>query len=303
MAACTVRDCGPRDGLQPLAPLAPGVRAELARRLVASGVAHVEVASFVRPEAVPAMAGGDEVLAELGPGTAWWVLVPNARGAELAAAAGAEQLTVTVSASEGYSRKNTRRSIAESLAEFDRIRSRVPTATLDAVISCCFGSPFDVITPGAVAGLVVSLRAAGADRITLADTTGTASPARIERVLDLAGTDLGLHLHDSRGTALVNAYAAWLAGVTRFDTSIGGLGGSPFAPGAGGNLATEELVLLLEELGASTGIDLLDLLVTGRWLASRIGAPLPSRVAAAGRLDDWSATPATPATPTGPASP
>lgn len=256
---------------------------------MASGVEHVEVASFVSPEAVPAMAGGDEVLAELGPGTAWWVLVPNTRGAELAVAAGAGQLTVTVSASEGYSRKNTRRSIAESLVEFDRIRSRVPTASLDAVVSCCFGSPFEVITPGAVAALVASLRSAGADLITLADTTGTASPARIERVLDLAGTDLGLHLHDSRGTALVNAYAAWLAGVTRFDTSIGGLGGSPFAPGAGGNLGTEDLVLLLEDLGVRTGIDLLGLLETDRWLAAQIGTALPSRVAAAGRLDDWSA--------------
>lgn len=138
-----------------------------------------------------------------------------------------------------------------------------------------------------MATLVGQLVTAGADLVTLADTTGTATPTRIADVLELVGVAHGLHLHDSRGTALVNAYAAWQTGVRRFDTSIGGLGGSPFAPGAGGNLASEDLVLLLEDLGVGTGIDLGALLETGRWLGGVLGRDLPSRVAAAGPLDRW----------------
>jgi hydroxymethylglutaryl-CoA lyase len=249
-------------------------------------VTSVEIASFVSPKAVPAMADAAAVLDELGPDDACWVLVPNRRGAELAIEAGATQLTVTVSASEGYSLKNTNRTIAASLSAFDEIRAVAPSATLDVVISCCFGSPFEPVSPSTVATLVHQLLDAGADQCTLADTTGTATPARLLDVLALVGTDHGLHLHDSRGTALVNAYAGYEAGVRRFDTSVGGLGGSPFAPGAGGNLATEDLVLLMDDLGVVTGIDLEALLEVSRWLAGVLALTMPSRVTAAGPLDE-----------------
>jgi len=285
MPNLVIRDCGPRDGLQPLAPIDASLRAELATRLLSAGLSQVEVAAFVSPKAVPSMAGAADVIAALGDDPRLWGLVPNVRGAELALGSGLRQLTVTVSASETYSIKNIQMSTAESLEEFGRIRAIASDATLDVVVSCCFGSPFETIAPSLVAELVGVLRETGADQITLADTTGTATPARLGPVLDRVGTDVGLHLHDTRGTALTNAFAAHGMGVRRFDTSLGGLGGSPFAPGAGGNLATEDLVLLFEDLGISTGIDLDALLETGRWLAEVLGHPLPSRVSAAGPLN------------------
>jgi hydroxymethylglutaryl-CoA lyase len=157
---------------------------------------------------------------------------------------------------------------------------------LDAVISCCFGSPFagEEITADAVAGLVVRARDAGVDEVTLADTTGMATPRRIDDVVGAAGNDVGLHLHDTRGTALLNAWTAIDLGVDRFDTALGGLGGSPFAPTAGGNLATEDLVMVLRDVGVETGIDLDALLDAGPLLADLIGHDVPSRVMAAGSI-------------------
>ena len=247
----------------------------------------VEVVSFVSPTAVPAMASPTEVLDALGTpfDATRWALVPNVRGAELALGAGVDHLTVTLSASEGYSIKNTKMSTDEALEQLAALRALAEGAVVDAVVSCCFGSPFEPIDPGSVAELVATIRSLGVDQVTLADTTGTATPARVEAVLDGTGTEVGVHLHDTRGTALTNAYAAYLAGVRRFDTALGGLGGSPFAPGAGGNLATEDLVAVLEDLGVSTGIDLAGLLETGRWLAGELDLVLPSRMAAAGPLD------------------
>jgi hydroxymethylglutaryl-CoA lyase len=290
MAQIDIRDCGPRDGLQPMDPVRPALRTELAVRLAHAGVNEVEVGAFVSPKAVPAMAGADEVVAELGctpHDRRWWALVPNVRGARAAEDAGIGQLTVTISASDGYSRRNVGMGTEEAFNEFQAIRASVPTATLDAVVSCCFGSPFEVMTPGVVAELVSSLRLAGADRVTLADTTGTATPARIADVVADVGVDVGLHLHDTRGTALTNLYAAFCNGVRRFDTSLGGLGGSPFAPGSGGNVATEDVVLLMEDLGVATGIDLEELVAVSHWLSDRIGHPMRSRVAAAGPLSPW----------------
>ena len=284
-----IRDCGPRDGLQPLPPVDPALRSALANRLVASGIGEVEAVSFVSPKAVPAMANPNAVLHDLSPEAkeeaTCWALVPNVRGAELAIEAGVRHITVTLSASEGYSLKNTNMPTAEALAQLTHIRALSSDVVFDAVLSCCFGSPFETITPTHVSRLVHEVRNLGIDQVTLADTTGTASPARIQEVLDLTGVDVGIHLHDTRGTALANAYAAFLAGVRRFDTSIGGLGGSPFAPGAGGNLATEDLVLFMEDLGATTGVNLDELLATCAWLSSELHLTLPSRVSAAGKLD------------------
>jgi hydroxymethylglutaryl-CoA lyase len=287
-ADVVVRDCGPRDGLQSEAPVPPVARAELAARLARAGLSEVEVAAFVSPKAVPAMAGATEVLEALGVGsaTAWWVLVPNRRGAELATEAGAASISFTLSASPAYGAKNTGLDLDGSLRELEGVRSVAPAARLDAVISCCFGSPFEDehITPSDVAAVADRVRAVGADRVTLADTTGAATPRRVAAVVGEVGGDVGLHLHDTRGTALANALAGLEAGVRRFDTAVGGLGGSPFAPGAGGNLATEDLVLVLDDLGWNTGIDLAALLEASAYVASLIGRAVPSRVAAAGPL-------------------
>ena len=299
MATIEVRDVGPRDGLQSEAPVDPSQRAALALALATAGLAHVEVASFVSSKAVPAMAGGAEVVAALPAlaGVTWWALVPNPKGAEMALTAGVEHITVTISASEGYSCKNVGRTTVEAIDGLADIAAVVgDRAALDVVVSCAFGSPFDdVVDPEPTRAIVHRTLSVMPDaRITLADTTGTATPRRIVEVLDrlpvAAHRDLGLHLHDTRGTALANALAAIGLGITRFDTATGGLGGSPFAPGAGGNLATEDLVLMLDDLGHHTGIDLERVLAIARDLPDLVGHPMPSRVSSAGPLPAFDGT-------------
>jgi hydroxymethylglutaryl-CoA lyase len=292
----TIRDVMPRDGLQAETPLPAATRRDLAIALSDAGLAHVEAASFVSPKAVPSMAGGDEVFSRLPKRqTVWWALVPNAHGASAALDAGVTSITVTVSASTAYSEKNVRRSTAAAIAGLADIAAVTGRdgVDVDIVVSCAFGSPFDDVTsPAPVVAVVEGAQHAmpGA-RITLADTTGAATPRRIAEVLaalpDSAGVDLGLHLHDTRGTALANALWALERGIRRFDTATGGLGGSPFAPGAGGNLATEDLVLVLDDLGMSTGIDLDRILRIARSLPGLIGHGVPSRTSAAGTLPKY----------------
>lgn len=285
-ARVRIREVGPRDGLQPEEPVGVGPRAALVERLVAAGVTMVEAVAFVSPKAVPAMAGAAAVMARLQrmPGVHYGALVPNVRGAELAAAAGVDGLSLTVSASEGYSQRNVRMSVAESMAQVAAVRAAVGEGLpLDVVLSCAFGSPYEGdIAPSTVAGLGAQALAEGATSVTYADTTGMGTPRRVAELVALTGPNIGLHLHDTRGTALVNAYAALQLGVARFDTAIGGLGGSPFASGAGGNLATEDLVHLCDDLGIDTGIDLALLLGASARVARLVGRAVPSRVAAAG---------------------
>lgn len=279
-----VRDVGPRDGLQAEAPVAVGDRVRLISALVAAGVRRIEACSFVSPKAVPAMAGAAEVMAAVprDEGVTYTALVPNLRGAELALASSVDELTVTVSASETYNQKNVRMSIDESLAAVGDICAAADVP-VDAVVSCAFGAPYEGDIPVRdVVSLCERLRAVGASAITLADTTGMATPVQLSAVVDALGPDVGLHLHETRGTGLLNAYAALSLGVRRFDTSVGGLGGSPFAAGAAGNLATEALVYLLDEMGLSTGISLAGLLSAASFVASLVDHPLPSAVAAAG---------------------
>ena len=291
-----IRDVGPRDGLQSETPVPSARRAQLATALATAGLRDVEAASFVSPKAVPSMADAGAVVSELATtdGVTWWALVPNARGVELARAAGVDHLTVTISASEGYSIKNVGRSTDDAIASLSEIASAAEgVAAIDVIVSCAFGSPFhDVTDPSPTAAIVERALDVMPDAlITLADTTGTATPRRIAEVVEALpasiGADLGLHLHDTRGTALANALAAVDRGITRFDTAVGGLGGSPFAPGAGGNLATEDLVLMLHDLGLDTGIDLDALLEIAGGLAELVGHEVPSRVSAAGRLPEF----------------
>ncbi len=320
-AAVTIRDVGPRDGLQPEEPVPVEERIRLVEALVDAGLRRVEVAAFVSPKAVPAMAGAAEVVTGLGrrPGVTYAALVPNARGAEMALATErVDELTVTISASETYNQRNVRMSADESVVAIEAIVGLARQAgprhgtldgvpvdgvPVDAVISCAFGSPYEgEILPADVVALARRLAGAGVAALTFADTTGMATPRRIadlvvalDGALSLDGGHLvhggtaladlggiGLHLHDTRGTALVNAYAALALGVTRFDTAVGGLGGSPFAHGAGGNLATEELVALLDDLGVATGIDVDRLVDTALLVEGLVGRPVPSGVAHAG---------------------
>ncbi|HEX3540693.1 MAG TPA: hydroxymethylglutaryl-CoA lyase [Acidimicrobiales bacterium] len=277
-----IREVGPRDGLQGERPVAAADRAALVDALAAAGLTDIEAVAFVSPRVVPAMADAGTVLEKVvrRPGVRYWALVPNVRGAELALAAGVDGLTVTASASEAYSRKNVAMSIDESVAEAGRVVALAGRVPVDVVISCAFGSPFgENIAPRAVAVLAARSLDGGAAEVTLADTTGMASPRSIDAVLAETGSDVGLHLHDTRGTALVNAFAALQRGVNRFDCAVGGLGGSPFAPGAGGNLATEDLVHLLDDLEVATGVDLAALLAASRLVAGLVGHDVPSRVA------------------------
>jgi hydroxymethylglutaryl-CoA lyase len=285
-SSITIREVGPRDGLQPEEPLPVVTRVRLVTALIDAGVSIIEVAAFVSPKAIPAMAGAAEVIAALprSPAVRHVALVPNVKGAELAAEAGVDALTLTVSASEGYSQRNVHMTVDESLAQVGAIRAAIgDDLPIDTVVSCSFGSPYEGdLPPGAVASLGRRAMETGSTSVTYADTTGMATPRRVTDLLAETGTDVGLHLHDTRGTALVNAYAALEAGVTRFDTAVGGLGGSPFAEGAGGNLATEDLVHLCDDLGVTTGIDLEALLSISSQVAGVVGHPVPSRIAAAG---------------------
>jgi hydroxymethylglutaryl-CoA lyase len=280
--AITIREVGPRDGLQGEAPTTISDRLTLIGRLADAGLRSIEAAAFVSPNAVPAMTGAGQVIAGL-PDVAdmmWWALVPNRKGAELARGVGVQHLTVTVSASEAYSQRNVRRSVEESMEEVQAIAAE--GLDVDVVISCAFGSPYEGdIAPATVAALAERCRQLRT-AVTLADTTGMATPRRLAEIVDACGSDVGLHFHDTRGTALVNAYAAMQLGITRFDTSIGGLGGSPFAAGAQGNLPTEELVYLCDDLGVDTGVSLDRLLRASKFLETMVGRTPPSRVAAAG---------------------
>jgi hydroxymethylglutaryl-CoA lyase len=284
-AAVVIRDVGPRDGLQPEAPVSVEDRVRLVEALVGAGVTRIEAAAFVSPKAVPAMAGAAEVLGAVprSAGVRYSALVPNVRGAELALECDVDELTVTASMSETYSQRNVRMSIDESAKAVAGICAAAGDVPVDAVLSCSFGSPYEgEVSPAEVAALAERLRDSGCAAITCADTTGMATPRRIADVIDAVGTDIGLHLHETRGTALVCAYAALQLGVTRFDTSVGGLGGSPFAAGAAGNLATEELVALLDDLGVATGIGVEGLIAAAHLAGELVGRDVPSRVAAAG---------------------
>lgn len=284
-SSVAIREVGPRDGLQGEAPVSPVRRAKLVAALARAGAREIEVAAFVSPRAVPAMAGAAEVMALSAgiEGLRRVALVPNARGAADAVAADADALTSTISASPAYNERNVGMSIAESLQELKGIVAAKEEVgiELDVVISCSFGSPYEGdIDPQAIGSLADACRATGADRITLADTTGMATPRRIDAAIDLVGPDVGLHLHETRGTGLVNAYAGLLRGVTRFDTSIGGLGGSPFADGAAGNLATEGLVAVLADLDVESGFDLSGLREALEVVRGLVYRDLPSPVAA-----------------------
>ncbi|MBA2327406.1 MAG: hydroxymethylglutaryl-CoA lyase [Actinobacteria bacterium] len=289
-----VREVGPRDGLQNEDPIPVDDRVRLVDALSGTGLSRIEAASFVRPEAIPAMAGAEEVMARIDrrPGVVYSALVPNARGAERALAADADELQVVVSASETHNRKNVRRSVDESITGVGEVVGLVGhegDRPVEAIVSTAFGCPYEGdLDPAGVAAVTLRLIEQGVDRCSFGDTTGMATPRRVDELLDaledvgLVATDVGLHLHNTRGTGLANVLAALERGVTRFDASIGGLGGCPYAPGATGNIVTEDLVHMLADMGVDTGVDL-DALVAAAHLAQDlVGRELPGQVMRAG---------------------
>ena len=285
-AAVTICDVGPRDGLQnEEQTLEPSVRAELVNRLAAAGLPKVEAVSFVSPERVPQMAGADEVVAGIDrrDGVAYSGLVLNEKGYERFARTGLDELHFTLAATEAFNRRNANRSVDESVEELARIRTDSPVSVS---ISVSFGCPFEgEVDPQDVLRLAERVTEAGADEVLFADTIGVGVPRQVRELLGGAsglGVPVGLHLHDTRNTALANAYVGLEAGATVFEASVGGLGGCPFAPRATGNVATEDLVYLFHGEGLETGIDLDALVGVAEWLEGVLGRPLPGRVYRAG---------------------
>lgn len=285
----TVCDVGPRDGLQnEKAVLPPAVRAELVRRLATARLPRVEAVSFVRDDRVAQMAGAEEVVAGIGEhdGTELSGLVLNERGYERFRATGLDRVNVTLAATESFNQRNGNASLAEAT---ERVRAILTAADepTTATISVAFGCPFEgVVDEGAVLELAASL---DADEVVFADTIGVATPRQARRLIERAGKlgrPVGFHGHNTRNTGYACAWAAVEAGATVLDASVGGLGGCPFSPRATGNIATEDLVYMLENDGVETGVDLDALIATAQWLEGVLDRELPGQLYRAGAFPE-----------------
>ena len=289
-----IYEVGPRDGLQAEATLV-STDAKLAfiGMLADSGLHEIETTSLVSPKAIPQMADADELLSRLDrrAGVRYPVLVPNARGLERAIAAGVDAICLVTAATDSYVQHNIGMSIDESLAVFEPIavEARRRGWWIRAYVSTAFGCPYEgQVDERAVVSVAERLLRLGVDELSISDTLGVAAPVDVTRVLTALadggiGADLvALHLHDTRGTALANVMAAMELGVRSFDSSAGGTGGSPYAPGSAGNLATEDLVYLLDRQGVRSGVDLKGVLAAARFIASQLGGEVGSKVGRAG---------------------
>jgi hydroxymethylglutaryl-CoA lyase len=281
-------EVGPRDGLQnESVPIPTETKLAFIRALVKAGLTEIEATSFVHPRAVPQLADAREVVAGLpaGTGVRFSALVPNEKGLDNAIESGIERVAVFTAASDAFTKHNIRMTIAESIVLYERMIPRALEAglTVRGYISTSFVCPFEGdIDPQRVLEITKQLLEMGADAVAISDTIGAAAPNDIERVVGLllehvAGERLALHLHDTYGTALANVYAGLQLGITTFDASAGGLGGCPYAPGAAGNLATEDLVYLLDRLGIETGVDLGAIFRASRIIAGELGRDLPGK--------------------------
>ena len=297
-ARVDIREVGPRDGLQIEAPIGTDDKLRLIRALVATGVRRIEATAFVSPRAVPAMADAELVAQYVQsiPGVEWSGLVASPNGAKRAIATGLRTIEYVVSASDGHSRANARRSTQEAVDAVADVAALVHDAggRLEVIIAVSWDCPFDGPTdPDRTASIAARALELGADRLCFGDTIGTTTPVRVWRLFDAVraaigggpGVDpvpLGAHFHNTRGTGIASAFAAVQAGVTQLDASVGGLGGCPFAPGASGNIATEELVYLLDDAGITTGVDLNRVLEASAIAAELVGHPLESNLFRAG---------------------
>jgi hydroxymethylglutaryl-CoA lyase len=288
----SVREVGPRDGLQNEDPVPTWAKIELIDRLSGTGVERIEAVSFVHPKAIPQMADADAVWQGIrrAPSVRYSALVPNLRGAVRALDSGLTEIEAVVSASDTHNRKNVNRSTAESLDDIAQIIALAHErgATCQVIVSTAWGCPYEGDVPvERVVATASRAVADGADTISFGDTTGMATPGRVQRLVgefrsQHPAAGLNLHFHNTRGTGLANVLAALQLGVADFDASVGGLGGCPYAPGATGNIATEELVHMVEDMGVDTGIDLTALIDAAADAERIIGRQLPSQVLRAG---------------------
>ncbi|MDE1180294.1 hydroxymethylglutaryl-CoA lyase [Paraburkholderia sp.] len=305
--ALLVQEVSPRDGLQ-IEPtwVETADKIALIDQLSTFGFSRIEAGSFVSPKAIPALRDGEAVFQQIArdPGVIYVALVPNLKGAERALASRADELNLVMSASQTHNRANMRMSCEASLAAFGDIVRHVhagdsthdgavaKSVTLNASVATAFGCPFEgAIEEDRVIAIVDAYLETGIQGITLADTTGMANPRQVARLVRrtlerLPSNALTLHFHNTRGLGLANVLAAYEAGARRFDAALGGLGGCPFAPGASGNICTEDLVNLCDEMGIPTGIDLARLIALSRTLPALLGHELPSQIAKAGRNAD-----------------
>ena len=285
-------EVGPRDGLQNEAtPVSTAVKVELIHRLQDAGLSVIETTAFVSPKWVPQMADNAQVMAGIRrkEGVAYPVLVPNRKGLDAAIAAGAEEVVVFGAATESFSRRNTNCSIAEGLARFAEVctAARAHGLKVRGDISVCLGCPYEgEVEAAAVVNVARELDAMGCYEITIADTIGVGTPGRTRAVFEAVGKFIPLarlagHFHDTYGQALANTYAALELGVATFDSSIAGLGGCPYAKGATGNVATEDVLYMLDGIGVQTGVDLDKLIAAGEYICSVLDRPTHSRAARA----------------------
>ncbi|HEY1178433.1 MAG TPA: hydroxymethylglutaryl-CoA lyase [Phytomonospora sp.] len=291
-SAVSLREVGPRDGLQNEDPVSTDDKVRLLDALSQTGVGRIEAVSFVHPRAIPQMADAAEVWerAKKNPAVRYSALVPNTKGAHRALEAGFTEVEVVVSASDTHNKKNVNRSTEESLDDITGLISLLhkEKASAEVIISTSFGCPYEGdVDPARVAAIVDRVVADGADRVSFGDTTGMGTPHRVAELLDRvrgahADVPLLLHFHNTRGTALANILTALDYGVTEFDASVGGLGGCPYAPGATGNVASEEVVHMLEDMGIATGVNLHALIDAARLAQDIVGRELPSGVLRAG---------------------
>lgn len=284
----TIVEVGPRDGLQnERTPIPTDAKLAFINALASAGLTQIEATSFVHPKAIPQLADAVDVARGLpaAPGVTFSALVPNDRGLDRAIESGIRRIAVFTAASETFARKNINMSIDESLAAFAGVitRARGAGMTVRGYVSTCFVCPFEgEISAAAVVRVARQLIELGVDEVAISDTIGAAAPTDVRRVLDalspvIPRERLALHFHDTYGTALANVVAGLDAGITTFDASAGGLGGCPYAPGASGNLATEDLVYLLERMGIATGVSLAKIVAAAQPIAALLGRELPSR--------------------------
>ncbi|TKJ65482.1 hydroxymethylglutaryl-CoA lyase [Pseudomonas sp. CFBP13506] len=282
-------EVGPRDGLQNEAhPISVADKVQLVDALSAAGLSYIEVGSFVSPKWVPQMAGSAEVFAQIQrkPGVTYGALAPNLRGFEDALAAGVKEVAVFAAASEAFSQRNINCSISESLERFVPIMAAAKAhgVSVRGYVSCVLGCPYEgSVAPEQVAAVARELFAMGCYEVSLGDTIGTGTAGATRRLFEVVGAQvprdkLAGHFHDTYGQAIANIYASLLEGIQVFDSSIAGLGGCPYAKGASGNVATEDVVYLLNGLGIDTGIDLEALILAGRQISTVLGRPTGSRV-------------------------
>jgi len=284
----TIVEVGPRDGLQnESTPISTSAKVAFIDALSSSGLAHIEVTAFVNPKRIPQLADAEEVCKRIDrrEGIVYSALVPNERGYERALDGGLRNIAVFMSASETHNQRNIGCSIDEAYERFEPVLARAKADGVDVrgYVSTAFGCPYEGdVAPERVVAVARKLLELGCYQVSLGDTTGMGNPAQVARTVMMLrehvdAEQVALHLHDTRGTGLANALAGAQSGITTFDASVGGFGGCPYAPGATGNVATDELVYMFEQMGISTGVDLEQLMRAAEGVASAIGSPPPSR--------------------------